>query len=132
MPDQPAASTETVRAIYAALADDPAALLALVDGDAPVLGPPAGDGDEPRGAAALQRLLAGYRPYFREFAVEPVEISSGGERVLVRLRLGGVGLSGAQLSHESFHVHTVRAGRCVRIEVFEDAAQAARAAGLDR
>ena len=104
----------------------------LVDPDAPVLGVPSTDGGQPRGDDWLRRLAGTYRPYFRDFAVRPLEITSGGERVMVHLRIGGVGLSGAELFHDCFHVHTVRAGRSVRIEVFEDAAEATRAAGLDR
>jgi ketosteroid isomerase-like protein len=121
-----------VSAIYAALADDPHALGRLIDADAPLLGFPALDGEQARGHAGLQRVVASYRPYFRTFAVTPVEIASGDERVLVRLRLGGVGLSGAELWHDAFHVHTVSDGRCIRIEAFEDPGTAARAAGLDR
>lgn len=131
-PDRSAASAETVRAIYSALADDPDALNAVVAPDAPLVGFLAPDGARPRGPAGLKHLLSGYRSYFRTFAMEPLEVRSAGEKVLVHLRLGGLGLSGAELWHDAFHVHTVRAGRCVRIEAFEDAAKAARAAGLAR
>jgi hypothetical protein len=127
--DQPGVAVAT--AIYEALADDSTPLDDLVEGAAMIVGFPQVSGGADRGGDGLRRAIAAYRSQFRDFGLEVLEITARTERVLVRLRLGGLGLSGARLSHEAFHVLTVSDRRCRRIEAFESASEAAGAAGLD-
>jgi ketosteroid isomerase-like protein len=122
-------NVEIVNAIYANLASDPKAMHGLVAPNALILGFPGGTNRQ--GPEGLLSTFAELRPVFRSFALEPVAVSVADERVLVHLRVGGVGQSGAELWRDTFHVHTVRDDRCVRIEAFESRAEAERAAGLD-
>jgi ketosteroid isomerase-like protein len=84
------------------------------------------------GHDGLARLLGRYEAQFSEFAMTPIEVLDGrSDKVLVCLRLGGLGLSGAELWGHAYHVHTVEQGCSVRIQIFIDRSQAARAAGID-
>lgn len=83
------------------------------------------------GRVGLASLLGRYDEQFREFRIEPVEVVVIGDRALVKVRIGGVGVSGAEQWGTGYHLHTLAGGRLVRLQLFADPAEAARAAGLD-
>jgi ketosteroid isomerase-like protein len=84
----------------------------------------------PCGRDGLLELLGRYHDQFREFRMEPLEILGGASKALVGLRMGGIGISGAELWGTSYHVHTIAGGKSHRIEVFVDRDAAAKAAGV--
>jgi hypothetical protein len=104
-----AATAELVRSLYAALAAREFEVARPIDG--------------------LAELLDRY-DQFREFRMEPVEVVAGAERALVKVRIGGIGLSGAEQWSIGYHVHTVAEGNLVRLEVFAERGEALRAARL--
>ena len=105
-----AATAELVRSLYAALAARELELARPIDG--------------------LAELLDRYDDQFREFRMEPVEVVAGAERALVKVRIGGIGLSGAEQWSIGYHVHTVAEGNLVRLEVIADRDEALRAARI--
>ena len=105
-----AATAELVRSLYAALAARELELVRPIDG--------------------LAELLDRYDDQFREFRMEPVEVVAGAERALVKVRIGGIGLSGAEQWSIGYHVHTVAEGNLVRLEVFAERGEALRAARI--
>ena len=105
-----AATAELVRSLYAELAARELELARPIDG--------------------LAELLDRYDDQFREFRMEPVEVVAGAERALVKVRIGGIGLSGAEQWSTGYHVHTVADGNLVRLDVFAERGEALRAAGL--
>jgi ketosteroid isomerase-like protein len=109
MPDEDA-TAELVRALYAALAAGEAKAAVPIDG--------------------LAELIDRYDEQFREFRIEPLEVVARAEKAFVKVRIGGLGLSGAEQWSTGYHVHTVAGGKLVSVQVFAERSEAAEAAGL--
>jgi ketosteroid isomerase-like protein len=70
-----------------------------------------------RGHGGARRRIQTLTGTFEEFAMEPLEYTERGDRVLVRVRQHGRGrASGVFVEKELTHMHTLRGGRVVRIE----------------
>jgi ketosteroid isomerase-like protein len=68
---------------------------------------------------------------FEDFRLEPQEFVDAGDHVVVRVRFHGSGReSGVETEGRMHPVHTLRDGRVVRIEFFNDWADALEAAGV--
>jgi hypothetical protein len=62
---------------------------------------------------------------------EVEDITEGPERMLITVRLHGVGQrSGAEIDREIFHVWAMREGKAQRCEVYSQRREALEAAGL--
>jgi ketosteroid isomerase-like protein len=125
MPSE-AASAELIQSLYAALAARDVDLARpLLDDDIPIE-----DicGSDPvplgRGPDGLGELLRRYDDQFREFRIEPVEVVAVGEKTLVEVRIGGIGISGAEHWSTGYHVHTVVGGKLVRLQLFAERGEA--------
>jgi ketosteroid isomerase-like protein len=84
------------------------------------------------GPSQVILFFKGLDETWAELTLRPQEYVDAGDRVAVRLRHYGLGKgSGIELDEELFHqVSTFEDGTIVRMEYFEDWAEARRAAGL--
>ncbi len=82
------------------------------------------------GHDSLRRHFARFTDNFDDFHLRVEEVHSLGSKVMLALRIGGQGVSGATAWGTVHHVYTVRGREIVRVEIFRERAAAARAAGL--
>ena len=83
------------------------------------------------GHGGVRELWSEAKRIFGEFRNVPEEMFDGGDRVLVFVRIEGVGArSGAPVEARIAHVHTLRGGKIIRVQSFADRDEARKAAGL--
>ena len=83
------------------------------------------------GKEGMLRFARQQMDAFERMWAEPDEYIDAGDRMLVRLRLGGVARhTGITMEFEIFHVLTFRDDRLTRLEAHVDELEARRAAGL--
>jgi uncharacterized protein len=84
-----------------------------------------------RGPEEIRRLWEGLEEAFEDFQLEPQEFVDAGDHVVVRSHFHGRGKeSGVETEGRMHSVTALRDGRIVRIEYFNDWADALEAAGL--
>jgi ketosteroid isomerase-like protein len=84
-----------------------------------------------RGHDGVKELWNDARNVFGEFRNEPERLISAGDKIVAFVRVCGRGKeSGIEVMAKIAHVHTMRDGKVVRIESFEDREEALRWAGL--
>jgi ketosteroid isomerase-like protein len=89
---------------------------------------PGGQG-EIHGRAALREFME--PDAFESIRFEPQDMAENGDRVYAKMHITARGrTSGLEVDQVGYHVWTMRDGHGVRLEVFEDEAEARRAAGL--
>lgn len=122
-----------VRAIHEALArgESPAAL-GLLDPDIEYVNPPgAVEPGTRRGIAAYEDALGSMHEAFEDVRIEAREIIDAGDQVVVLATFTARGRSsGAQRQHEDGYVWTLRDGKAVSFQWFNNPARALEAAGL--
>ena len=134
-------NVEIVRRAYAHLSDLDAfrrgerddALLSLFADDAELLPPQIYPDTEAVyvGLEGWKRWLELIDEVFEEWGFEAEEFADAGHQVVVLVRTSGTAKqSGAAVTIPVAHVHTLRDGRIVRVEVFLDRRDALGAAGL--
>jgi ketosteroid isomerase-like protein len=127
------ANVAIVRSIHEALArgESPASL-GLLHPDIEYVNPPgAVEPGTRRGLAAYEDAMRSMRESFEDVRIEVREIIDAGDRVVVLAMFSARGrTSGAQRQHEDGYVWTVRDGKAVSFQWFNDPAMALRAAGL--
>jgi ketosteroid isomerase-like protein len=126
-------NVEVLRAMYAALNDgDAEGALGYLHPDAELHTDPADPtSDTYYGLAEFQRGIGLWRQEWRSMRYEVEEMTEGPERVLITVRLHGIGKrSGAEIDREIFHVWTLREGKAQRCEVYSRRTDALQAAGL--
>lgn len=131
MPDE-TATTDLVHSVYAALAAREMSLArSLLDGEFEI---EEKTGSElvslGNGGDGLATFLARYDEQFREFKIEPLEVEAFAEKALVRVRIGGMGISGAEQWSTGYHVLTVEGGKLARLQLFAERGEAAEAVEL--
>jgi ketosteroid isomerase-like protein len=83
------------------------------------------------GKEGMLRFARQQMDAFERMWAEPDEYTDAGDRVLVRLRLGGVARhTGITMEFAIFHVFTFREDKLTRLEAHVDESDARRAAGL--
>jgi ketosteroid isomerase-like protein len=93
--------------------------------------PPVLAGESCRGPEEVRRLWEGLDEAFEDFQLEPQEFVDAGDLVVVRSHFHGRGKeSGIETEGRMHSVTALRDGRIVRIEYFNDWAEALEAAGL--
>jgi ketosteroid isomerase-like protein len=86
---------------------------------------------EAHGIDAVRRYMDSFSKYWSEIRFEPQEYIDAGEQVVVVARLIGRGRSsGAQVERTWAYVWTLRAGKALRMEAYDDRAEALSAVGL--
>jgi hypothetical protein len=123
-------NSEIVRLVYeAVMRHGPDAGVEFADEAVEVVDHTDGAGGSKVGGPALAEVYARPGLVFEQPAQEPIELIDAGDAVVACLRVGGrtVG-SGAESWTRAYHVHWLRAGRTVRLEVCGDRASALRAA----
>jgi ketosteroid isomerase-like protein len=84
-----------------------------------------------RGHEGFLRNLAELTEVFDDFRMEPEELTEGGGRIFVVVRVRGRGRSsGVSIDQRLFHVWTFRDGKVTRLEIHSDRAKALEAAGI--
>ncbi len=85
------------------------------------------------GLEAVQRYMKSFNRYWEEIRFEPQEyIDAGADRVVVVARLVGRGKgSGVPVNRMWAYVWTLRDGRALRMDGYENRAEALAAAGVD-
>ena len=84
-----------------------------------------------RGYEGAERLVGMVNDVWDDFRFEVEELIDAGDRVFAAVRLSGKGKgSGVSDDQQDFHVITIRDGRCTRLEVHRDRAEALEAVGL--
>jgi ketosteroid isomerase-like protein len=84
-----------------------------------------------RGYEGVERLLAMVNDVWDDFRFEPEELIDAGGRVVAVVRLSGKGKgSGVPVDQTDSHVWTLGDGKCTRLAVYQDRAEALEAAGL--
>jgi uncharacterized protein len=84
-----------------------------------------------RGHDGVRELWADARRIFGEFRNIPEELFERGDRVVAFVRVVGVGReSGAPVEARIAHVQTIKDGKVICVESFEDRDEALRAAGI--
>jgi uncharacterized protein len=84
-----------------------------------------------RGHEGVRELWNDARNVFGEFRNEPERLIGAGDKVVAFVRVCGRGReSGVEVKAKIAHVHTLRDGKVVRVESFEDREEALRAVGL--
>jgi ketosteroid isomerase-like protein len=84
------------------------------------------------GHDGVRELWSEAQRIFGGFKNVPEQIFEAGDRVVAFVRVEGVGTkSGAPVAARIAHVQTIRDGKVIRIESFEDRDAALRAAGID-
>jgi ketosteroid isomerase-like protein len=93
--------------------------------------PPNFNAESCRGPEEIRRFWEELDEAFEDFQLEPQEFVDAGDHVVIRVRLHGRGKeSGVETEGEMHPVNTLRDGRIVRVEYFNDWAEALEAAGL--
>jgi len=126
-------NVEIVRAIHEALArGESPATLGLLHPDIEYVNPPgAVEPGTRRGIAAYEDALRSMHEAFDAVGIEIREIIDAGNRVVVFATYTARGRSsGAHRQHEDGYVWTLRDGKAVSFEWFNDPAKALEAAGL--
>src|SRR3954469_6753878 len=126
-------NVETVRAIHEALArGESPATLRLLHPDIEYVNPPgAVEPGTRRGIAAYEDALRSINDVFEDVRIEVREIIDAGDQVVVLATYTARGRSsGAQRQHEDGYVWTIRDGKAVSFQWFNDPAKALEAAGL--
>jgi ketosteroid isomerase-like protein len=89
------------------------------------------DQGEYRGHAGVGRWLADWTAAWSEFSMEPEEFLDVGERVVMFFRMRATGVSsGLALERQDAMVFEVHDGRVVRLDYYNNRADALNAAGL--
>ena len=90
------------------------------------------DGEDYRGHAGVVRWLEDWSSAWAEFSMEPEEFIDAGERVVAVVRMRAKGRSsGLVLDRQDAVVQEVRDGMIVRIDYYNNRAQALEAVGLE-
>jgi ketosteroid isomerase-like protein len=90
------------------------------------------DAGEYRGHAGFGRWLENWDVAWAEFSIAPEEFLDAGERVVSVFRMEATGRgSGVPVERQDAMVWEVRDGRVVRLDYYNDRAQALKAAGLE-
>ncbi|MFL5824355.1 MAG: nuclear transport factor 2 family protein [Solirubrobacteraceae bacterium] len=122
-----------VRAIHEVLArGESPATLGLLHADIEYVNPPgAVEPGTRRGIAAYEDALRSMHEALEDVRIEVREIIDAGDQVVVLATFTARGRSsGAQRQHEDGYVWTVRDGKAVSFQWFNDPAKALEAAGL--
>jgi ketosteroid isomerase-like protein len=120
------ANVELVRAIYAAW-NTGASSAHLIASDLEYVNPPyAVETGTVQDRAALGRVLDVYP----DFTIEVEQVIDAGDDVVVVGIARGTGASGVEVQWRQGYVWTVRDGKAVRFQWFQDPAEALEAAGL--
>jgi uncharacterized protein len=83
------------------------------------------------GIDQVRHYLERFGSHWSEVSWEPIEFREAGEKVFLRARLRLVGRrSGIEVDREWIYVFTVRDGKLLRQQGFDDEAAGLRAAGL--
>jgi ketosteroid isomerase-like protein len=83
------------------------------------------------GLAEFQRGIGLWQQEWRSMRYEIEDITEGPKRMLITVRLHGVGRrSGAEIDREIFHVWAMRDGKAQRCEVYSRRSEALEAAGM--
>jgi ketosteroid isomerase-like protein len=89
------------------------------------------DGTEYRGLEGVRRWIGDWSSAWSSFTMDPERFIDAGEYVVVILRMKATGAaSGIEIERQDGIVCRVRDGRVSRIDYFNSAAQAFKAAGL--
>jgi ketosteroid isomerase-like protein len=84
------------------------------------------------GYDGVRELWSDAKRIFGGFKNIPEELFESGNRVVAFIRVEGVGAkSGIEVQARIAHVHTIRDGKVIRVESFEDRDEALRAAGIE-
>jgi ketosteroid isomerase-like protein len=85
-----------------------------------------------RGHDGVRELWSDARNIFGEFRNDPERIIDAGDRVVAFITVRGVGkTSGVAVKALIAHVFTLRDGKVLRVQSFEDRDEALKAAGLE-
>ncbi len=110
--------------------DDAETVLAHLDPDLVVLDPDR-TGRTYRGYEGFRELVDEWLESWDEYSIEVTELTRSGERVLADLVQSGVGKgSGIEFNEPLFQVLTFAADKVVRFEIYNERADAERAAAL--
>ena len=91
------------------------------------------DAGEYRGHDGYRRWLENWSSTFPESSVDPVEFIDAGERVVVILRLTATGAgSGVTIEREDAMVYEMRDGKAVRIDYYNNRAEALESVDLEQ
>ena len=86
--------------------------------------------DTYHGHEGVRRYFGGFDGMIDHLRYEPVEVVPLGERVLVRARMGGRGVSsGVDVGLEAFVLHELAGGKITRMRPYPDRESAEAAAG---
>jgi ketosteroid isomerase-like protein len=89
------------------------------------------ESEEVHGHDGALRFLATQMEAFKAMWFEPQEFIDAGDRVVVRVRLGGSARhTGIAVEFERIHVWTYRGGKVARLDIYASKRQALEAAGL--
>jgi ketosteroid isomerase-like protein len=84
------------------------------------------------GHAGVRRWLADWAEAWAEWSLEPEELVDAGDSVVVFIRMKTKGLgSGVEVERADAQVFKLSNGKFVRVDYYNDRAQALRAVGLD-
>jgi ketosteroid isomerase-like protein len=84
------------------------------------------------GHDGVRELWSEAQKVFGGFKNIPERLFDGGDRVVAFVRIEGVGTkSGVAVQARIAHVHTIRDGKVIRVESFDDRDEALRAAGIE-
>ena len=84
------------------------------------------------GHDGVRELWTEAKRVFGGFKNIPERMFDAGDRVVAFIRIEGVGAkSGVAVQARIAHVHTIRDGKVIRVESFEDRDEALRAAGIE-
>jgi ketosteroid isomerase-like protein len=84
------------------------------------------------GHDGVRELWSDARRIFGDFRNVPEDLFEGDDRVVAFVRVEGVGTkSGVAVEARIAHLYTFRDGKVVRVESFEDRAEALRLAGIN-
>jgi ketosteroid isomerase-like protein len=126
-------NVEIVRSIHEGLArGEPPAKLSLLHPDIAYVNPPgAVEPGTRRGLAAYEDALRAINEAFEDIRINVREVKDVGDHVVVFATFTARGrTSGVQRDNEDAYVWTVRDGRAVRFQWFNNRAAALRAVGL--
>ena len=84
------------------------------------------------GHDGVRELWTEAKRVFGGFKNIPERLFDAGDRIVAFVRIEGVGAkSGVAVQARIAHVHTIRDGKVIRVESFEDRDEALRAAGIE-
>jgi len=84
-----------------------------------------------QGHAGLRRWLEDWGAAWAEWSIEPEQLIDAGDSVVVFIRMKTTGRgSGLEVDRADAQVYKLREGRIVRLEYFNDRAEALKAVGL--